>query len=187
MKNDVKKMECAPWPKSCLQVYTGNGKGKTTASLGLTVRAVGRGLKVYIGQFMKKSEYGELVGVKLLGDSVTLEQFGTPECISMKKNPDKVDLDAAGLGLARCREVLLGGEYNIVILDEINVAVHFGLIGETDLLDLVDERPSGVELVCTGRYASEPLVDRADLVTEMMEIKHPYNTETLVAREGIER
>ncbi len=181
------ELERAPWPQGCLQVYTGNGKGKTTAAFGLAVRAAGRGLKVFIGQFMKGSEYGELEGARMLGGLVCVEQFGSPQCIPRRSEPNPEDIELARKGLARAREVMLGGEYSIVVLDEISVALYFELVDEAALLDLVDARPSGTELVCTGRYAPQSLISRADLVTEMQAVKHPYDTHGLLARDGIER
>ncbi len=181
------KIECVPWPRACLQVYTGEGKGKTTAAFGLALRAAGRGINVYIGQFMKKSEYGELLGASMLEDRVKVEQFGTVTCIPWKDEPDPENIRLAQAGLERSKEVLLSRAYPIVILDEINVATYFKLIEEADLLSLVDSRPSDVELICTGRYAPEALIDRAELVTEMKAVKHPYDTIKLSARDGIER
>jgi cob(I)alamin adenosyltransferase len=181
------KLGYEPWPRACLQVYTGNGKGKTTAAFGLALRAAGRGMSVFIGQFMKQSDYGELYGAGMLGDNIVLEQFGAPECIPWRKDPDQRDIDLARAGLVRAREILNSGNYQIVILDEIQVAVYFGLIAEADFMSLIDERPAEVELICTGRYAPEWLIERADLVTEMVAVKHPYDTIQLMARDGIER
>ena len=176
-----------PWTRGCLQVYTGDGKGKTTAAFGLALRAAGRGLPVFIGQFMKGYEYGEIFAVRRFSGLVTVEQFGSETCIPWKEAPAEVDVKLAAAGLGRCREILELAKHKIVVLDEISVAVHFRLIEEADLLDLVDSRPHGVELVCTGRYAPKALIERADLVTEMKEIRHPFNTEKLSARDGIER
>jgi cob(I)alamin adenosyltransferase len=184
---DKTTMPCEPWPRGCLQVYTGDGKGKTTAAFGLALRAVGRGLKVFIGQFMKGSEYGELSGAALSGGLIQVEQFGSSTCITMLEKPAEVDVELAHRGLERAREILTSGDYPIVVLDEVNVAVYFRLISEAELLDLVQSRPPQVELVCTGRYAPASLVERADLVTEMKAVKHPYGTLELAARDGIER
>ncbi|MCP4675516.1 MAG: cob(I)yrinic acid a,c-diamide adenosyltransferase [Deltaproteobacteria bacterium] len=183
----MNELNCTPWPRACLQVYTGTGKGKTTAALGLSVRAAGRGMKVFIGQFMKGSEYGELKGIPMLGDLVHVEQFGSPECIPLREEPAPRDTALARKGLERIREVIGSRDYQIVVLDEVNVAVHFKLIDEVDLLALVDARPPDVEIICTGRYAPETLIERADLVTEMRAVKHPYDTTGLLARDGIER
>ena len=183
----MEHLQCDTWPAACLQVYTGDGKGKSTAAFGLALRAAGRGLAVFIGQFMKNFEYGELYGFKALGDLVTVEQFGSPQCIPWRETPARADVDLAQRGLRRSREALLGGEYRIVILDEINVACHFKLISERELSELVEARPAEVELVCTGRKAPASLIERADLVTEMREVKHPFSSVNLQARDGIER
>jgi len=177
----------APWPRGCLEVYTGDGKGKTTAALGLALRAAGRGQKVFIGQFMKLYPYGELESLRALSGRVVLEQFGSPECIPFLTTPDPEDVALARAGLLCCKTALLSGEYAVVILDEINVAVHFKLLEAEDLLALVDGRPPMVELVCTGRYACDALLERADLVTEMRCVKHYFDSEGLPARDGIER
>jgi len=176
-----------PWPRGCVQVYTGNGKGKTTAAFGLALRAAGRGLRTFVGQLMKGSQYGELAGAAMLGGLVTVEQLGSPECIPLRDEPDERDVLLARRGIARCREALLSDDYDIVIVDEGCVAVRFELIEEADLLALIDERPPGVELVITGRYATRALIDRADLVTVMDDAKHYFDTERLAARDGIER
>ncbi|MCP4603239.1 MAG: cob(I)yrinic acid a,c-diamide adenosyltransferase [Proteobacteria bacterium] len=181
------KLECEPWPRACLQVYTGEGKGKTTAAFGLALRAAGRGLRVFIGQFMKKSLYGELFGAELTGDLITVEQFGSPKCIPLRKEPDEKNIELAQNGLERSREVISSLDYPIVVLDEINVAVYFKLIKEADVLEIVDARPPNVEIICTGRYAPKALIERADLVTEMQAVKHPFDTIGLNARDGIER
>ena len=183
----MKRLDFDPWPQACLQVYTGNGKGKTTAAFGLALRAAGRGVKVFIGQFMKGSEYGELFGAGMLGGLVDVEQFGSPSCIPLRDDPAERDVALAKSGLERCRQVLIAGEHKIVVLDEINVAIHFKLLEEADVLTLIDSRHSDVELICTGRWAPESLLERADLVTEMREVKHPFNTSGLAARDGIER
>jgi len=169
-----------------VQVYTGNGKGKTTAALGLAFRAAGRGLRTYIAQFLKGQPSGELEAAKKLAPLVRIEQFGREGFITVKDGPDDEDISRAGAGLARAREAMLSGDYRIVVLDEVNTAVHFGLLPEADVLDLIDRRPAPVELVLTGRYAPASFIERADLVTEMTEIKH-YFDQGAKAREGIEK
>ena len=176
-----------PWPRGCLQVYTGDGKGKTTAAFGLALRAAGRGMRVFVGQFMKGSRYGELDGAAALGGRVEVEQFGSSACIPWREEPDPSDAARASAGLARCVEILGAGRHAIVVMDEVTVAVRFRLLGVDALLAAVDARPSGVELVCTGRWAPAELVARADLVTEMAAVKHPYTSLGLEARDGIER
>ncbi len=176
----------APWPRAGIQIYTGDGKGKTCAAFGLMLRATGHGLRVFIGQFMKRYPYGELAAAGSLGNLVSVEQLGSEECLPLRSEPAEIDVELARAGLRRCRAVMLSGDFSIVILDEVCVAVRFGLLSETEVLALLDERPPGVELVLTGRYATPALIARADLVTEMREIKHPY-AEGWPARDGIER
>lgn len=173
-----------PLERGLIQVYTGLGKGKTTAALGLALRAAGQGLKVYIIQFMKGwPDYGELVSVEKL-PNITLRQFGRPEFVD-KDSPDPEDVRQAHEALAHARQIITGGEHDIVVLDEINVALDFGLISLAEVLGLLDAKPEQVELVLTGRYAQAEVVKRADLVTEMLNIKHPY-AEGVQGRRGIE-
>ncbi len=166
-----------------VQVYTGNGKGKTTAAVGLAVRAAGAGLRVYFGQFMKNNETGELDAFRALGSRVVVEQYGTGGEIAA---PDpQADARAAQAGLERAREALLGGRYDVVVLDEANVADALGYLDAGALLELVRERPRNVELVLTGRGAGGDIRAAADLVTEMREVKH-YFRDGVPARRGIE-
>jgi len=169
-----------------VQVYTGNGKGKTTAALGLAFRAAGRGLRTYIAQFLKGQPSGELEAAKKLAPLIRIEQSGREGFITVKEGPDDEDISRARAGLARALEAMLSGEYRIVVLDEVNPAVHFGLLPEADVLDLIDRRPAPVELVLTGRYAPASFIERAGLVTEMTEIKH-YFDRGVKSREGIEK
>lgn len=169
-----------------IQVYTGNGKGKTTAALGLALRAAGRGLRTYIAQFLKGQPTGEIEAAKRLAGLIHIDQFGREGFITVKDGPDDEDIARAKAGLARALEAMLSGDYRIVVLDEINTAVHFNILPEKDVLDLLDKRPAGIELVLTGRYAPSSFIDRADLVTEMKEIKH-YFDRGVKAREGIEK
>ncbi len=170
----------------CVQVYTGNGKGKTTAALGLAFRAAGRGFRTYIAQFLKAQPTGEIEAAKKLAPLITIEQFGREGFITVKDGPDDEDISRAEAGLARAREALLSGDYRVVVLDEVNTAVHFKILSEKDVLALIDSRPADVELVLTGRYAPASFIDRADLVTEMAEVKH-YFAKGVKAREGIEK
>ena len=166
-----------------VQVYTGPGKGKTTAALGLAVRAAGHGFKVYMIQFMKgKIDYGELETAKSI-PNFEIKQFGRPEFVS-KKNPHPQDIKLAQKGFEHAKEIVLSKEYDIVILDEINVAMDFKLIPVQDVVTLIEEKPKTVELVLTGRNCPREIVKTADYVTEMLEIKHPYAEGTL-ARKGI--
>lgn len=167
---------------SYVHVYTGNGKGKTTAALGLALRALGHGMRVYIAQFLKGMDYGELHSLRFF-PNVTLERFGRPKFVHGK--PDEEDMKLALHGLNRCREAISSGEYDVVILDEANIAVHLGLFSVQDLLDVISKRHERTEVILTGRYAPKELIDAADLVTEMVEVKH-YYTKGVQARKGIE-
>ena len=169
-----------------IQVYTGNGKGKTTAALGLALRAAGHGFKTFIGQFLKGRPSGEIEAARRLSPLVRIEQFGREGFILVKDGPDDEDVTKARAGLARSLEAMLSGDYRIVVLDEINTAVHFGLVPESEVLALLDRKPAGVELVLTGRYAPDSFLERADLVTEMTERKH-YHSQGVKARDGIEK
>lgn len=167
-----------------LQVYTGPGKGKTTAALGLTLRAWGRGLRVCIIQFMKVGEdYGEIIAVRKL-PGVDLFQFGR-EALIKKGEHTAEDVELARAGLAKVREVLTNGRYDIVILDEINVVVDFGMLTADEVLRVVRARSNGVEVVMTGRNAPPEFIEEADLVTEMACVKHPYES-GIMARPGVE-
>uniref|UniRef100_C6E4E6 corrinoid adenosyltransferase n=1 Tax=Geobacter sp. (strain M21) TaxID=443144 RepID=C6E4E6_GEOSM len=169
-----------------VQVYTGNGKGKTTAALGLALRAVGRGLKVCMVQFIKGGgEYGEHLAAERLAPLLTIHQTGR-DCWIYKDRLDPQDVAIAHGTLNLARETLTGGEYDLVILDEINGAAWFGLITVEDILDLIKQRPEQVELVLTGRSADPRVVEAADLVTEMVEVKHYYQA-GVPARTGIEK
>jgi cob(I)alamin adenosyltransferase len=170
--------------KGYVQVYTGDGKGKTTAALGLALRASGHGMRTYIGQFMKGQIYGELDALRD-HPCITIEQYGDVRCIRREEaTPDHVA--QAQRGLERAREAMLSGEYDIVVLDEVNVTIWFGLLTVEEVLALLDEKPEHVEVILTGRRAPQELIERADLVTEMREIKHYYQ-QGVLAREGIER
>jgi cob(I)alamin adenosyltransferase len=166
------------------QVYTGDGKGKTSAAFGLALRAVGRGLKVYVIQFIKGGfDYGEL---HVVGDLPRLElvAYGTGKFID-KGTPDEEDTAQARKALEHAREILRGGEHDVVILDEVNIAITFGLVQVGDILSLIRKKPGNVELVLTGRGAPDEIIEAADLVTEMRKIKHPFNA-GVKARKGIE-
>jgi cob(I)alamin adenosyltransferase len=170
--------------RGCCQVYTGNGKGKTTAALGLALRASGADIRVYIAQFIKGMEYSELKALRRFSELITVEQFGRG-CFILGP-PQQEDITLAAKGIVRVREILRDPTYGMVILDEANVAEHLGLIDIETLLDLIDNRPEEVELVLTGRYADKRIIEKADLVTEMVEVKHYYKNGT-VARKGIEK
>lgn len=168
-----------------VQVYTGNGKGKTTAAFGLALRAAGRGYKVFIAQFVKGMHYAELDSIeKFLSDHVTIKQYGRG-CF-IKGEPQQEDIDCARNGLAEVAAILQKGAYDVVIMDEANIAVFFELFTSEELIKAVEQRAPNTEVIITGRYADEKVCAFADLVTEMKEVKHYYATENLQAREGIE-
>ncbi len=170
--------------KGYVQVYTGDGKGKTTAALGLAVRAFGAGLNVYMAQFVKGMKYSEQETFKVLSDHLTVKQYGRG-CF-IKGNPAEEDIIAARDGLKEVRELMLSGKYQVLILDEANIATFYNLFSVDDLLDLINDKPADVELIITGRRADPRIIEVADLVTEMKEIKHYYQ-EGVVARVGIEK
>ena len=170
--------------KGYVQIYTGDGKGKTTASLGLALRAAVAGLRVYIGQFLKNGDYSEIRALKALEDQVTVVQFGSGRLI--RGQPDEKDRALATEGLTAARQALTGGRYDLVILDEANVAAAMGLVSFEALIGLVKEKPAAVELVLTGRGASPELMAAADLVTEMKAVRHYYEA-GVHARQGIEK
>jgi cob(I)alamin adenosyltransferase len=170
--------------QGCVQVYTGNGKGKTTASLGLALRAVGRGLKVCVFQFIKGGgRYGEHLAAEKLAPLLTIIQTGRPGWVNTKDITE--DRRAAQEAFFQAQELLTSGEFDLFICDEINGAVGFGLIDVEQVLDLISRKPEKTELVLTGRNADERVIEAADLVTEMREIKHYYKA-GVPARTGIE-
>ena len=170
--------------KGYVQVYTGDGKGKTTAAFGLALRAAGYDLQVFIAQFIKGRRYSEIKSLEKLKDNITVKQYGRGFFI--RKKPCDEDIKAAKAGLEEIKELLASGKYDLVILDEINIAVYFKLLSVEDILDLIDLKPDDVELVLTGRKVDPKVIEKADLVTEMREIKHYYNN-GIVARSGIEK
>ena len=173
--------------KGYIQIYTGNGKGKTTAALGLALRAAGWGKKSYMAQFMKKFQYGELNSIaKHLGDFITIQQFGLPEFHHMGKQVTQEEVSAAMQGIEAVKKAIESHRYDIIILDEANILAYFKIIPLQHLLEIIDNKPEKLELILTGRYAPQELINRADLVTEMKEVKH-YYSQNIQARDGIER
>ncbi|MDD5422681.1 MAG: cob(I)yrinic acid a,c-diamide adenosyltransferase [Candidatus Omnitrophota bacterium] len=165
-----------------VQVYTGNGKGKTTAALGLALRASGAGLKICFFQFIKRGDYSEkkaLANIK----NITVIQCGRG-CF-VKGKPRAKDIRLAQVGLDRCAAIIRSGEYDIVILDEINIAAKIGLVRVKDVIDVISDRPNFVEVVLTGRYCPAAIKSRADLVTNMRDVRHPFRKH-IHARRGIE-
>ncbi len=166
-----------------MHVYTGDGKGKTTAALGLALRAAGAGWQVFIGQFLKGVATSELRALARLSDLITVCQFGRSGWVPQP--PSAEDIAAARQGLARSRQAITSGQYQLVILDEVILCPVLRLFSLGELLALIDARPEDVELVLTGRYAHPAILERADVVTEMRELKHYYR-QGVLARTGIE-
>jgi cob(I)alamin adenosyltransferase len=167
-----------------LQVYTGNGKGKTTAALGLALRALGHGWRVMIIQFMKGgAKYGEIQSLRMF-PNCTAEQFGRDVLVDLH-NPDPTDVSLAKKGLLAASEIIQNNSYDLLILDEINVAIAVKLLEEAAVVQMLRQRPANMEIVATGRYAPQSILDLADLVTEMQLVKHPFE-KGIEAREGIE-
>ena len=165
-----------------IQLYTGNGKGKTTAALGLALRAVGAGKKVYIAQFVKGMHYSELDSL-IRFPEIELKQFGL-DCF-IKNIPTQKDIDAARKGFSEVSEIIIQNNYNLVILDELCIALYYHLIELLDVIILLKSKPTEQEIIITGRYAPFELYEIADLITEMKEVKH-YFEMGIEARKGIE-
>lgn len=170
--------------RGLVHVYTGDGKGKTCAALGMALRAAGHGWRTYVCQFMKGQDHGELKAAQMLDGLLTIEQHGKPTFVHAGQVTPE-DIQIAREGIATALDAMQSGEYQMVVLDEINVALYFGLLAVRDVLSLIDTKPEGVELVLTGRRVPEEILARADYVTVMQEIKHPYQ-HGVKARKGIE-
>lgn len=168
-----------------VQIYTGNGKGKSTAAIGQAVRAAGFGAKTYIAQFMKEFPYNELISLKHLSEWITIEQFGGDEFVYKKELPGKEEVAKAKVGLHSAKEKMLSGEYDLIILDESIVAIYFKLFETRQIIEFIKLKPENIEIILTGRYCPSELIDLADLVTEMKEVKHYYQ-KGIISRKGIE-
>lgn len=168
--------------KGYIHVYTGNGKGKTTAALGLAVRAVSAGKKVFFGQFVKGMDYSELKSQDFI-PNFKIQQFGK-DCF-IEKDPSDEDIKLARDGLQVCKEILKSGQYDLVVLDELNIAIYYRLFTVEEAMEVIKARAPHVEVVVTGRYAEEKLIEIADLVTNMKEVKH-YYMEGILSRPGID-
>jgi cob(I)alamin adenosyltransferase len=166
-----------------VQVYTGDGKGKTTAALGLALRACGHGLKVFLAQFAKSRPSGELAALKRFADLVTVRRYGRENFIVGEPSPEDVRLARAGW--QEVREVVARAQHDLLILDEIGIALHYRLLEAAEVLELLAGKPASLELVLTGRKMPPEILARADLVTEMRELKH-YLARGVPARRGIE-
>lgn len=169
--------------KGIVLLYTGDGKGKTTAALGAAMRAVGHGKRVVVIQFMKGRRYGELNTAERL-DGFTMEQYGRDEFVD-PDNPEPIDRELAGKGWERAKELAAEEGIDMLVLDELNIAVSFGLIAIEEVIDFIKNKPSRLDLILTGRYAPEEMIELADTVTEMREIKHHYQA-GIQSRKGIE-
>ncbi|MDD5669663.1 MAG: cob(I)yrinic acid a,c-diamide adenosyltransferase [Candidatus Omnitrophica bacterium] len=165
-----------------IHIYTGNGKGKTTAGIGLAVRAAGSGLKVFIGQFLKKNDCGELKILRSI-KNITIEQFGL-DC-QIKKQFTERDKLKAEQSLLKIEGIIVGGKYDVIILDEIIVCVALGLLKKDRIIKIMKSYPAKIELIMTGRNACQSIIKYADLVSEVKERKH-YFQKGLIARKGIE-
>jgi cob(I)alamin adenosyltransferase len=173
-----------PTAKGLLMVITGNGKGKTTSAFGQALRAVGQGYKVFVVQFMKGRKYGESKAAKKYLPDLTVRLSGLDSFV-MRNNPAPVDIELAGKGLELARKAIKSGKYNMVILDEINVALDFKLVALKDIIELIKSKPAGLDLILTGRYAPKQIIKLADTVSEVKEIKHHYAS-GIKDRAGIE-
>lgn len=180
---DMIEINRGPFERGYVQVYTGDGKGKTTAAIGLALRAAGAGLRVFIAQFVKSGRYSEIEALERFSDLVVCRQYGRG--CWLRGEPSEEDIRLAREGLKEIRGIVQSGQYQLVILDEANIATCFKLFDAEDLISLIDIKPDGVELVFTGRRADPLLIARADLVTEMREVKHYYR-KGVPARRGIE-
>ncbi|HKK95019.1 MAG TPA: cob(I)yrinic acid a,c-diamide adenosyltransferase [Anaerovoracaceae bacterium] len=169
-----------------LQIYTGNGKGKTTAAVGLSVRAAGKGLRVYFAEFIKDMEYGE-ISILRNTENIDVKLYGTGNGCLIDRPLEDADTIAAKKALKEIENIMNSNEYDVIICDELNVTMALGILKEKDILDFMKKKPSDIELVITGRNTTDSQIQMADLVTEMREIKHYYTTKKLLARDGIER
>ena len=169
-----------------IQVYTGNGKGKTTAALGLALRAAGRGMRTFLAQFLKQGEYGERLAIRRhLADMIVVEQYGTGEFHQPQQGVSDAERRAAVAGVAAVERAMASGRFQLVILDEVNTLLYFKILKPANILALIDGKPAEVEMVLTGRRAPPSIRRRADLITDMREIRH-YFTRGVPARPGIE-
>lgn len=182
--SNVQSVETSIKKQGLVMVITGNGKGKTTSAFGQALRALGHGYRVCIIQFMKGRKYGEILAAEKYLPDLTIIQSGFDSFV-MRGNPAPVDVDMARQGMEKAREVIQSGEYNMVILDEINVAVDFHLIPEEKVIKLIREKPPEMDIILTGRYAPERIKELADMVSEIVEVKHHYNA-GVKGRAGIE-
>jgi cob(I)alamin adenosyltransferase len=169
--------------KGFIQIYTGNGKGKTTAAFGLTLRAAGAGKKSFIAQFVKGMPYSEIAAVNKYLPDITIKQYGL-DCFIVNK-PTEKDIEAARNGLTEVAHIIASGNYDVIVLDEACIAIYYNLFSVEELIDVIKQKQEPTEIIITGRYAPKELIEFADLVTEMKEVKHYYSS-GVEARKGIE-
>ncbi|BAG83592.1 MAG: cob(I)yrinic acid a,c-diamide adenosyltransferase [Candidatus Azobacteroides pseudotrichonymphae] len=169
--------------KGYIQIYTGNGKGKTTAALGLALRATGAGKKVFFAQFLKRQIYSEIKALQQYIPLIEIRQYGSNYFIYNK--PTQTDINSAKKGFQEITDTIFSGKYNVIVLDEANIAIFYNFFSVQELIEILKQKPEETEIIITGRYAVPELVEIADLVTEMKEIKHYYN-KGIKARLGIE-
>jgi len=159
--------------RGLVMVITGNGKGKTTAAFGQALRAIGQNYNVFVLQFMKGRKYGEFIAAEKYLPRLTIRMSGLDSFV-MRDNPAAIDIELAKKGLDTARKAIMSGKYDMVILDEINVALDFKLINLKEVIDLIKNKPPALNLILTGRYAPEGIIKLADTVSEVKEIKHHY-------------
>ncbi|HCC00863.1 MAG TPA: cob(I)yrinic acid a,c-diamide adenosyltransferase [Ruminococcaceae bacterium] len=180
----VQALETSFEKKGLVMVLTGDGKGKTTSAFGQALRAIGHGYQVCMIQFMKRRKYGEILATEKYLPGLTIIQSGLDSFV-IKGHPSPSDLDLAQKGLKKAKEIMKSQEYFLLILDEINVAVDFHLISETEVLELMKRKPPELHLLLTGRYATQKIMDAADMVSEITQIRHHYD-KGIVGQMGIE-
>ncbi len=168
-----------------IQVYTGNGKGKTTAAIGQAIRALGAGMRVYFVQFMKNYPYGEIKILETFGPQLVLKRYGTDDFVFKKQQPSSDLIKEMAGGLDEAKKAMLSGDYDLIVLDEILVSIHFKIFSVEDVINFLKEKPLYAEVVLTGRYSPEKINDLANLVSEVREIKHYYQ-EGILSRPGID-
>jgi len=168
-----------------IQVYTGNGKGKTTAAIGQAVRAAGSAMKTFFAMFMKNHKYSELKSLEILSEFIEIKQYGNDDFVFKKEIPSQKLKAEIRTGLAECMERMNSGKFDIIILDEALVSIYFQLIETKDILEIINQKPKYIELILTGRYCPKEIIELADLVTEMKEVKHYYQ-KGITSRKGID-
>jgi cob(I)alamin adenosyltransferase len=181
---DARESVLEKYRRGLVQVYTGNGKGKTTAAFGQALRAVGQGYRVCVIQFMKGRKYGELLAAEKHLPDLTVHLSGLDSFV-MRENPSPLDIELARSGLELARQAIASGDYDMVILDELNVAADFKLIPIDYIVGLIKGKPAALDLITTGRYAPPEIIALADTVSEIREVRHHYNA-GIKDRAGIE-